>query len=407
MAKDRKKGRISRIRNNLKYENDDPIWKKLFYLTENLKQYKGVVIAVGITLVLVILAIFFSTMSKNKIRSNDIVIAEQKNVENVTDKKRELKNSDDIVKYIDEITDKVLNEGNTSKEEKNLREFLVKLYKAGGYSSKNTYIQLLKKLNPTYNIGKITEENNVLHVIISKKEEEKEKEEVVNVTRILEKLDFSLEVLAEINKRRIDEKAFKYDDIILDVEIDNEKLAKFKEIVTKDVKEEITDLARENGLTSQGTSSIRQQGMMPPYSDVKENEVEIRFADDNIILERYIIEKGSIPKFQRIPRKDGYLFIEWDKNLFTKVYENTTYVAKWISYKDLGTRIICSFDLDGGIGTFPAAIVEKGATITEIIEKNGLSTPIKQGYIFKGWSVENSTKIEEDTVIRALWSRVE
>ena len=87
MARDRKKDRISRIRNNLKYENDDPIWKKLFYLTENLKQYKGVVIALGITAFLVILAIFFSTMSKNSVRKNDIVITEQVNTGNIVDKK--------------------------------------------------------------------------------------------------------------------------------------------------------------------------------------------------------------------------------------------------------------------------------------------------------------------------------
>ena len=37
MSKDKKKGRISRIRNNLKYENNDPLWKKLFYIKENLK----------------------------------------------------------------------------------------------------------------------------------------------------------------------------------------------------------------------------------------------------------------------------------------------------------------------------------------------------------------------------------
>ena len=91
----------------------------------------------------------------------------------------------------------------------------------------------------------------------------------------------------------------------------------------------------------------------------------------------------------------------------TKIYENTTYVAKWISYKDLGTKVICSFDLDGGIGTFPSAIVEKGTTIKEILEKNGLTSPIKQGYMFKGWNIENTTKINEDTIIKALWSRIE
>ena len=343
MARDRKKDRISRIRNNLKYENDDPIWKKLFYITENLKQYKGVVIALGITVFLVILAIFFSTMSKNSVRKNDIVITEQVNTGNVVDKKKEFGSTEDIEKYIDEIT-----------------------------------------------------ENNVLHIIITKKEDGKDKEEVINVTKILELLDFRMEVLAAINKKRIDEKAFKYDDIILDVEMENDKLLKFKEIVTKDVKEEQEIANTQNTSNTQNVSNRGQVGMLPPYSEVKDTEVEIRFADDNSILERYTIEKGSVPKFQRIPRKDGYLFVEWDKNIFTKVYENTTYVAKWISYKDLGTRIVCFFDLDGGIGTFPSAIVEKGTTITEIIEKNGLSTPLKPGYIFKGWSVESATKIEEE-----------
>ena len=30
MSKNKKKGRISRIRENLKYTNDDPLWKKIF-----------------------------------------------------------------------------------------------------------------------------------------------------------------------------------------------------------------------------------------------------------------------------------------------------------------------------------------------------------------------------------------
>ena len=40
MSKDKKKGRISRIRNNLKYENNDPLWKKLFYIKENFDRDK-------------------------------------------------------------------------------------------------------------------------------------------------------------------------------------------------------------------------------------------------------------------------------------------------------------------------------------------------------------------------------
>lgn len=408
MSKDKKKGRISRIRNNLKYENNDPLWKKLFYIKENLKQYKGVVIAVTLTILLIIICILFVTLSKNRIKNNDIIVKEEVKKDKKEDKKRELTNKEDIEKYVDEITEKILNE-NVSEEEKNVRKFLVRLYKAGGYSSRNTYIILLKKLNPTYNIGKITEENNILYVIIKKTENGKEKDEAININKILDKLDFDIDILAIINKKRIDEKAFKYDDIIIDDEIEKDKLEKFKETVNKDVKNKL-----ENNQEKESDNNIKDNNnnlqntvKLPPYSKVGENEVEIRFTDNNVILEKYIIEKGSIPKFPAIPRKDGYVFVEWDKNIFTKIYENTTYVAKWISYKDLGTKVICSFDLDGGIGTFPSAIVEKGTTIKEILEKNGLTSPIKQGYMFKGWNIENTTKINEDTIIKALWSRIE
>lgn len=408
MSKDKKKGRISRIRNNLKYENNDPLWKKLFYIKENLKQYKGVVIAVTLTILLIIICILFVTLSKNRIKNNDIIVKEEVKKDKKEDKKRELTNKEDIEKYVDEITEKILNE-NVSEEEKNVRKFLVRLYKAGGYSSRNTYIILLKKLNPTYNIGKITEENNILYVIIKKTENGKEKDEAININKILDKLDFDIDILAIINKKRIDEKAFKYDDIIIDDEIEKDKLEKFKETVNKDVKNKL-----ENNQEKESDNNIKDNNnnlqntvKLPPYSKVGENEVEIRFTDNNVILEKYIIEKGSIPKFPAIPRKDGYVFVEWDKNIFTKIYENTTYVAKWISYNDLGTKVICSFDLDGGIGTFPSTIVEKGTTIKEILEKNGLTSPIKQGYMFKGWNIENTTKINEDTIIKALWSRIE
>ena len=412
MSKDKKRGRISRIRNNLKYENDDPLWKKLFYLKENLKQYKGVVISLALTILVIIICILFVTLSKNRLKNDDIVIKEQTKVENPKEKKRELSNIQDIEKYIDEITGKVLGKNNISEEEKKLREFLLRLYKAGGYSSKNTYIALLKKLNPTYNIGKITEENNVIHVIVKKNENGKEKEEAININNILEELDFDINILAVINKKRIDEKAFKYDDIIIDDEIEKDKIEKFKETVNKDVKNQENSNDNNSNVTGNSGNTVNTPNYgttvkLPPYSKVSEKEVEIRFTDNNIILERYIIEKGSIPKFPAIPRKDGYVFVEWDKNVFTKVYENTTYVAKWISYKELGTRVICSFDLDGGIGTFPSAIVEKGTTVAEILEKNGLTSPIRQGYIFKGWNIENTTKITEDIVVKALWSRVE
>jgi len=75
--------------------------------------------------------------------SQDIIVKEEVKKDKKEDKKRELTNKEDIEKYVDEITEKILNE-NVSEEEKNVRKFLVRLYKAGGYSSRNTYIILLK-----------------------------------------------------------------------------------------------------------------------------------------------------------------------------------------------------------------------------------------------------------------------
>ena len=100
MSKDKKKGRISRIRNNLKYENNDPLWKKLFYIKENLKQYKGVVIAVILTILLIIICILFVTLSKNRIKNNDIIVKEEVKKDKKEDKKRELTNKEDIEKYV-------------------------------------------------------------------------------------------------------------------------------------------------------------------------------------------------------------------------------------------------------------------------------------------------------------------
>jgi len=348
MSRNKKKGRISRIRGNLKYTNDDPLWKKLFYVKENIKQYKGIIIIVSCLLLIIFFSVILNIVGNKKKIDKDVVITEKDYTKE--DIKKEEKNNDSDMSFsnIDKIIDEIINENNISKEEKEVRIFITRLYKAGGYSSKKTYIELLKKLNPTYNIGKITEDNDKVYVIIKKVENGKEKEQAIDISRILDKLSFDIEILAKINKTRIDEKAFKYDDIIIDPEIDNEKIEKFKNIILKDVLEE-----RSNIQNNVNNSNVTNQNMIKDqitsalnYSKVKDNEVELLFVDNNRLIARRTIEKGSIPKFQEIPRKDGYLFIDWDKNIFTKVYENTTYIARWISFKDLGTRIICSFDLD-------------------------------------------------------------
>ena len=89
-------------------------------------------------------------------------------------------------------------------------------------------------------------------MIIKKTENGKEKDEAINIDKILDKLDFDIDILAVINKKRVDEKAFKYDDIIIDDEIEKDKLEKFKETVNRDVKNKL-----ENNQETESENNIK------------------------------------------------------------------------------------------------------------------------------------------------------
>ena len=43
------------------------------YLKENLKQYKGVVISLALTILVIIICMLFVTLSKNRLKNDDIV----------------------------------------------------------------------------------------------------------------------------------------------------------------------------------------------------------------------------------------------------------------------------------------------------------------------------------------------
>ena len=71
MSKNKKKGRISRIRGNLKYTNDDPLGKKIFYVKENIKQYKGIIIIVLCLLLIIIFSVILN--KRNEVLANEII----------------------------------------------------------------------------------------------------------------------------------------------------------------------------------------------------------------------------------------------------------------------------------------------------------------------------------------------
>lgn len=125
-----------------------------------------------------------------------------------------------------------------------------------------------------------------------------------------------------------------------------------------------------------------------------------------------IIDINSVPDLTKIPTRDGYTFAGWFIDpAFTTRYtgvelnEDTTLYAKWV-VSESGTTVV-SFDLNGGVGSFPDLMVTLGDTLSE-----PTTIPSKEGYDFVGWftSVEgteefgfDTTAIYATTVLYAHW----
>ena len=109
------------------------------------------------------------------------------------------------------------------------------------------------------------------------------------------------------------------------------------------------------------------------------------------------------------PTKDGYMFIEWiyqgrTYDFSLEVISNLNLIAKWAEIKEDVVEFVVKFETDGGT-TISNKIVEKGNKV----EKP--SDPAKDGYIFKGWTLNGEiydfeTVVEENIELKANWEKV-
>lgn len=118
------------------------------------------------------------------------------------------------------------------------------------------------------------------------------------------------------------------------------------------------------------------------------------------------IKDKEITKLPDEPKKEGYKFVGWTNKkgkvvtIGTKITEDTTFKAKWIS-NDVETSKI-TYDTDGG-NKIEDIIIEKGTVILMPVE------PKKEGHIFIGWVNEDGylitedIKLDEDTTLKAFW----
>lgn len=118
------------------------------------------------------------------------------------------------------------------------------------------------------------------------------------------------------------------------------------------------------------------------------------------------IPKNTIISIPAPPIKIGYRFLKWTLNgkefsFDTQITEDITLKAEW----QLIEYVTITYETDGG-NTISSQIIEKYTKI------NKLPTPNKEGYIFKGWQLNDETfnqdmNIENDITLKAIYEKID
>ena len=133
------------------------------------------------------------------------------------------------------------------------------------------------------------------------------------------------------------------------------------------------------------------------------NKVKITYdLDDGIGLTSEDIYINTSPNIPPTPKKEGYKFLKWtldnkDFSFNTKITKDITIKAVWEKLE----YVTIIYDTDGGKDIKPITI-EKYSKLKE------LPIPIKEGYKFIEWQLNNKkfdidTKIENDITLKAIY----
>ena len=127
-------------------------------------------------------------------------------------------------------------------------------------------------------------------------------------------------------------------------------------------------------------------------------------TDGGSKIESQSVKKGQSAKEPASPKKDGYVFVEWQLDgkkydFSRKVNKNIKLTAKW--KPEIYVNV--TFDSDGGSEIGPIEILS-GTSIDE----DSIDTPSREGYTFEGWYVGDrkydfSKKITSNLTLTAKW----
>lgn len=115
-------------------------------------------------------------------------------------------------------------------------------------------------------------------------------------------------------------------------------------------------------------------------------------------IESLIVEEGTVIQKPEVElEKSGYAFEGWDYNFNKPISSDITINAKW-----KGNSYTVTYDANGGE-------VEFGNTIVTYGQPYELDTPVRDGYIFKGWTYNGSYLtaknwlFDKDVIVVAEW----
>ncbi len=133
-------------------------------------------------------------------------------------------------------------------------------------------------------------------------------------------------------------------------------------------------------------------------------------TDGGSSVESQIVEEGKQVKKPDDPTKTGYMFIEWTYEGKTYdfslgVTSDLTLKGSWAKIEEDVETFIVKFETDEGT-TIPNQIIKKGEKVIKPDD------PVKQGYTFEGWTLNDvaynfETVVEKNIVLKAKWKKNE
>lgn len=131
---------------------------------------------------------------------------------------------------------------------------------------------------------------------------------------------------------------------------------------------------------------------------LRSNEYEVTFScGEGCEIKKQYVEKNKKAKKPKAPTKDGYVFVEWQLDgkaydFSKKVKEDMNLEAKWLPEKYVTVTVNSNSEL----GTTTLEVLA-GTSISSLIE-----TPVKEGYTFVGWYLNDKEYDLDKKVTTAL-----